>query len=967
MADLDGGVERAPFEGELRGSPAAFTQRADVEPLPIDPCLPAIVRDVRERGGVVLVAEPGAGKTTRVPRALLDAGLADGGEIVVVEPRRIAARMAARRVADELGEPVGRRVGYRVRFDSKVSRDTRVTFVTEGILARRLDSDPLLEGVSVVVFDELHERHLHTDLALARARRAREHRALRIVAMSATLEAEPVARFLDAPIINVEGRTFPIEVRFAEALDERPLERRVRAAVVRLFDEGLDGDVLVFLPGAGEIRRAMDELEGPARALSADVVPLHGDLPPDAQDRAIRPGPRRKIILSTNVAETSLTIEGVVAVVDSGLARVARCSPWTGLSSLDTLPISRASAAQRAGRAGRTRPGVCVRLYPRADHDARPLRDRPEIERVDLAEMVLSLRAAGEDPRAFPYLEPPPANALESAERLLERLGAVEARVRARSRVDGPGKEREGRPGDAPAQPEGAPARVDEPGKPLEGRSREARPEEARPRGDGSSERREGALTELGRAMLALPIHPRLARVALEAKRLGHARSGAMLAALIAEREVRLAARTRIGAGREARTDEVASSDLIARLDELEALGPKASPSTLRSAGLDARAVRTVFDAARQIERELSAIGAKRSDGRPSPADARSAGAGVGARSGATHAIALESEESFDEEASLLYATLAGFPDRVARRRRPGSEELVLAGGGSARLDPASAVKEAELLALVDADSRPGGVLVRRASAVTLEMLMTLAIDRIEDVREARFDAARERVIGVAELRYEGLALEASEIDPGDEEAARVLAEAAVQSGIGRFVDEEAWIALKRRLAFARGFQPDLPELDDAFLRALLVRLCAGKRSFAELRRADLLEWVRAELGSGALSALDRLAPEAVSLPGRRRVPVTYEDDRPPWIASRLADFFGMSEGPAIANGRVPLVLHLLAPNQRAVQVTTDLAGFWERHYPELRKALMRRYPRHPWPDDPRNASPPAPRGRRSS
>lgn len=837
--------------------------------LPIDPHLPAIVADVRERRGLVLVAEPGAGKTTRVPRALLDAGL---GEIVVVEPRRIAARMAAHRVAHELGEPVGKRVGYRVRFDAKVTRETRVTFVTEGILARRLDTDPDLEGVSIVVFDELHERHLHTDLALARARRARERRVLRsplsIVAMSATLEAEPVARFLDAPIQNVEGRTFPIDVRFAAAPDDRPLERRVRAAVVRLLEEGLDGDVLVFLPGAGEIRRAAEELDGPARALSLDVVPLHGDLPPDAQDRAIRRGTRRKVILSTNVAETSLTIEGVVAVVDSGLARIARCSPWTGLTSLDTLPISRASAAQRAGRAGRVRAGVCERLYTRADHDARPLRDRPEIERVDLAEMVLSLRAAGEDPRTFAYLEAPPANALESAERLLERLGAVER----------------------------------------------------------------GAVTELGRAMLALPIHPRLARVALEAKRLGHPRSGAMLAALIAEREVRLAARTRFGA-HEARSDEVASSDLIARLDELEALGPDASHSTLRSAGLDARAVRTVFDAARQIERELSGV-------------------------------ALDIEESFDEEGALLTATLAGFPDRLARRRKPGGEELVLGGGGSARLDAQSAVKDAPLLALIDADTRPSGVLVRRASAVTTDMLMGLFLDRIEDVREARFDAARERVVGVGELRYDGLALEQSEIEPSEEDAARVLADAAIAAGLGRFVDEDAWIALKRRLAFARGFDPALPALDDALLRDLLVRLCAGKRSFAELRDAGLLEWVRAELGSGVLAKLEALAPESVSLPGRRRVPVTYEDDRPPWIASRLADFFGMSEGPAIAGSRVPLVLHLLAPNHRALQVTTDLAGFWARHYPELKRSLMRRYPRHPWPDDPRTAPAPAPRGR---
>ncbi|HEY8426988.1 MAG TPA: ATP-dependent helicase C-terminal domain-containing protein, partial [Sandaracinaceae bacterium] len=622
---------------------------------------------------------------------------------------------------------------------------------------------------------------------------------------------------------------------------------------------------LVFLPGAAEIRRASEELEGPAKSLGFDVVPLHGDLPAEQQDRAVRPGPRRKVILSTNVAETSLTIEGVVAVVDSGLARMARTSPWTGLSSLDTVPISRASAAQRAGRAGRVRPGVCVRLYTKGDHDARPLRDRPEIERVDLAPMVLSLRAAGEDPRAFDYLEAPPPAALDAAEALLARLGAIE----------------------------------------------------------GSE------VTELGRAMLALPLHPRLARVALEAHRRGHSRAGALLAALIGERDVRLASRARFGAhGHGARDDEVASSDLVARMDELEAAG--GSASALRASGLDARTVRTVLEAARQIEQAL--------------ADVR-----------------LDGPETFDEEDALLIATLAGFPDRVARRRRPGSDELVLAGGGSARLDPASAVKDAALLVAVDAESQRGGVLVRRASAVTVEMLMELFLDRIEDVREARFDAARERVVGVAELRYDGLALEQSEVEPSDEEAARVLADAALAAGIGRFVDEEAWIALTRRLRFARTYDPSLPQLDEAWLRALLVRLCEGKRSFAELESAGLLEHARAEL-AGVQSRLDEIAPEHVSLPGRRRVPVTYEDDRPPWIASRLADFFGMTEGPTVALGRVPLVLHLLAPNHRALQVTTDLAGFWEKHYPELRRSLMRRYPRHPWPEDPRTASPPEPK-----
>jgi ATP-dependent helicase HrpB len=816
--------------------------------LPIDPHLPAIVRDVRAHNGLVLVAEPGAGKTTRVPRALLDAGFGEHGEIVVVEPRRIAARMAAARVAHELGEEVGRRVGYRVRFDTAVSRETRITFVTEGILARKLDRDPSLGGIGAIVFDELHERHLDTDLGLARARLARERGRsdLAILAMSATLEAEPVARFLDAPITNVEGRAFPVEVRFSE-LDERPLERRVRAALVRLVDEGIEGDILVFLPGAGEIRRAMSECEGPASAHGIDLVPLHGDLSAADQDRAVRRGPRRKAIFATNVAETSITIESVTAVIDSGLARVARSDPWSGLSSLAISKVSRASAAQRAGRAGRTRPGVCIRLYTKGDHDARPIRDRPEIARADLASMVLSLRATGEDPVRFPYLEPPPPAALDAASSLLAELGAIE----------------------------------------------------------------EALITELGRAMLEVPAHPRLARLAIEAKRRGHARSGAWIAAIAGEREVR---RRTFGAREETR--DVASSDLIARLDQIEA----------RDRELDANAVRAVRSAAEAIERALPAV---------------------------------DETPTFDEEDALLIATLAGFPDRVAKRRASG--DLVLAGGGTARLDPASVVQEAELLVAIDAEAQGSATLVRRASATRLEHLMELFFDRLEEARDVRFDSDRERVVAARELRYRGLALERTIVDPLPEEAAPVLADAALAVGLRRFADEDALASLERRLRFARQFDPALPELDRGRLRALLVSICEGRRSFAELTDAGVLDLVRAELGASVLAKLETLAPEAISIPGRKRIAIHYEDDRPPWIESRLQDFFGSSEGPRIAQGRVPLVLHLLAPNKRAVQVTTDLSGFWARHYPTVKSELRRRYPRHAWPDDPRVTPPPPP------
>lgn len=837
-------------------------------PLPIDRHLGRIVEAVRERSGVVLVAEPGAGKTTRVPRALLDAGME--GEILVVEPRRLAARMAARRVAEELGEAPGERIGHRVRFESRVSSRTRVTFVTEGILSRRLAADPRLDGVGVLVFDELHERHLDADVALALARRIREERALSIVAMSATLDAAPVAAFLDAPIIEVEGRAYPVEQRHVPAPDDRPLERRVRAAVVRLIEDGLEGDVLVFLPGAAEIRRSLDALSGPAGALGFDLLPLHGDLPAAEQDRAVRPGPRRKVVLSTNVAETSLTIDGVAAVVDSGLARVARHSPWTGLSSLETAKISRASATQRAGRAGRTRAGVCVRLYTRRDHDARPERDAPEIERAELSAMVLALRGAGHDPARFEFLEAPPASALAAADELLDRLGATS----------------------------------------------------------------DSKLTELGRAMRTIPAHPRLARVALEAARRGHVEGGAMLAALLGERDVRRRARARFGGG-PSDSDEVGASDLIASLETIEGLGPRASAGSLRAHDLEPRTVATVRKAQRQI-------------------------------AGALGRVRLAGEPTFDEEEALLIATLSGFPDRVARRRAPRGLDLVFAGGGGALLDEASVVKEAELLVALDVGTARGRPIVRRASAVQLEHLMELYLDRLVDTREVRFEPERERVVASMTLRYDGLVIERKPIEPTDEEAAAVLAAAALERGVERFVDDaDALDALRRRLRFARRFDETLPALDDAHLAVLLTRLAEGRRSFAELRGAGLMEWIEAELGRDARARLDALAPMTIAIPGRARVPVHYEIDRPPWIESRLHDFFGATDGPRVASGEVAVLLHLQAPNGRAVQITDDLAGFWDRHYLDVRKELRGRYPRHPWPDDPRTAKPGRPRRRR--
>ena len=836
-----------------------------MQPLPIDAHLPELIAIMRGAPNLVLVAEPGAGKTTRVPRALLDAGFAADGEIVVLEPRRIAARMAARRVADELGEAVGQRIGYQVRLEDKSSARTRVRFVTEGVLTRRLIADPQLRGVAAVVLDEVHERHLQGDLALALLRRLQRtaRPELRLLAMSATLAAEPLARMLECEVRRVPGRAFDVAIEYDEKRDERPLERRVAAAFARLVREGLDGDVLVFLPGAAEIRRAREACEASAQQAGVRVALLHGDLPPEEQDRAVAPGRERKLILSTNVAESSLTIEGVSVVIDSGLARVAGNSPWSGLPTLDTLPISRASATQRAGRAGRVRAGRCLRLYTRHDHDARPAHDKPEIARVDLADTLLAVTAVCADLNERDWLDPPPLEGWAAARTLCTRLGALAA---------------------------------------------------------------DGSLSEVGRRMLRFPLHPRLARLVLEAEARGEGERGCLLAALLGEREIVLGARARFG--QHARDVEAGPSDALDRMERFEdAEAAGLSASALRARELDPGAVHTV---ARTRDRLLRALPRGRSPG----------------ASGSTGA---------DEP--LLMAVLAGFGDRVAKRRNPGGREWVLAGGGSVVQAETSVVRDPELAVVLDASQGPRGAVAHLLSAIEPEHLLELFPERVLDRTELRFDAQTERVVALQELRYDALLLDQSRAeDPSGPEVERLLFTRANERGAAAFDDADALALFARRAAHSAKLDARVPALPADPLAAALEVACSGKRSFAELRTAGVLPSLRARLPPPARARGEQRAPEHIALPGGRRVRVNYEADRPPWIESRLQDFFGLRDGPRL--GSEPLVLHLLAPNQRAVQVTTDLAGFWQRHYPELRRQLMRRYPRHNWPEDPLAARP---------
>ena len=764
--------------------------------LPIDSLLPEIVASLGKTPNLVIEAPPGAGKTTRVPAALLAAGM---GEVLVLEPRRLAARLAARRVAAELGERPGETVGYQVRFEDVGGPKTRLRFLTEGVLTRRLLSDGALRGVQVVVLDEFHERHLDGDLALALLLdlQRRKRPDLRLVVMSATLDAAPIAAHLGGcPVLRSEGKLYPMEVEYTPH-SGATLEQLVAGGVERLARQGLSGDVLVFLPGIAEMRRAQ-RLLGSFR-----TVLLHGDLTPEEQDLALELRNEPKVILATNVAESSITIPGVTAVVDSGLARVAVDSPWTGMPSVEVARVSQASATQRAGRSARTAPGRVVRLYSREEFVRRPLQDAPEITRRELSQLLVNLHGcAVKDPLALPWLTPPPGPALAAAETLLGRLGVVA----------------------------------------------------------------NGALTPLGRQIAQLPVHPRLGRLIVDG----------------GEDGCRAAAVLSTGERLEGKPPHLVDSDLFLLLER------PWGPQTVRTYEQLRRAVRPPRK---------------------------------------------------DDEA-LLVALTAAFSDRLGKRRPNG--EILLAAGGQAALAESSGVRQAELVVAIEMENR-GTPLIRLASKVEPEWLLDLFPERMESRDGVEWNRTAERVERVSALLFDGMVIEETRSGgPEAGAAAELLAAKALEAGMERFADVSELMA---RWRFAGMPAPDL--------QRAISGACYGLRSFAELKGLlgdGGLERILLE-GLADRALLEAKAPERVKLAKGRSVAVHYVDGQPPWVASRLQDFFGMRETPRA--GDTPVVVHLLAPNQRPVQVTRDLAGFWERHYPALRRELGRRYPRHAWPEDP--------------
>jgi ATP-dependent helicase HrpB len=808
-------------------------------PLPIDAVLDELGRTLAASNTAVLVAPPGAGKTTRVPLALLDAPWLQGKKIIMLEPRRIAARASAERMARTLGERAGETVGYRVRFGSKISRATRIEVVTEGIFARQILDDPELSGVAAVLFDEFHERSLDADLGLALARDAQTglREDLRILVMSATLDGARVGKLLgDAPVVASEGRAFPVETRYLGRKADVPIERQMADAIATALRAD-PGSVLAFLPGAAEIRRTQNFLAERIHDAGVEIVPLFGALDAAVQDRAIAPAPKgsRKVVLATSIAETSLTIEGVRIVVDSGLARVPRYEPDIGLTRLETVRASRAAVDQRRGRAGRTEPGVCYRLWDEPQTASLAAYTQPEILSADLSSLVLDLAQWGvTDPAGLAFLDPPPAPAWKEARGLLSELGAL----------------------------------------------------------DG-----DGRITKEGNSLRALALPPRLARMIVDANRFGAGEEAAAIAAVITER----------GLGGD-------SADLDARLDQFRRdRSPRAS-------------------SARDLARRWA------------------------------QQVASAEKPSGDGDLSTGVMLAFAFPDRVARNRGNGS--FVLANGRGAAVEQTSSLARAPYIAVGELTGTAASGRILLAAPITSGEIEHHFADQIESAEEVAFDRGamalrgrRKRTLHAITLSEAPVALSPSA------ETARIFAAGLIAAGLDRLPWSKALKQWRDRVMFLRKAEGDSwPDLSDTALAAdaesWLVPALYDKTALKELSPGDLSNALMSLLPWELRARLDREAPTHFEAPTGTSLPIDYEAEQGPTIAVRLQELFGLTVHPSIAKGKIPLVLELLSPAHRPVQVTRDLPGFWRGSYAAVRTDLRGRYPRHPWPEDPASAPP---------
>lgn len=803
-------------------------------PLPIDPIIPDIADALARDRRAVLQAPPGTGKTTRVPPGLLRDGRLGSGRIVMLEPRRLAARAAAARIADEMGEPVGKTVGYRVRFDTKVGPETRIEVVTEGVLTRLVQADPSLAGIDLVIFDEFHERSLHGDLGLALCQETAALRDdLALLVMSATLDGAAVADLLGgAPVIHAEGRAHPVETRWHPAGAGR-LEDQVADAVVEAMADD-PASALVFLPGRREIERVRERLAAAPLGPNVDVLALYGDLPRAAQDRAIAPAPagRHKIVLATSIAETSLTIEGVRIVVDSGLARRGRFDPGTGMTRLVTEPATRAELDQRRGRAGRTGPGIAIRLWPKAAEGGRPAFPPPEILDADLAPLALDLARWGARADQLSWLDPPPTAALAEAQALLRLLGAVDS---------------------------------------------------------------DGNPTQMGRRMAALPLNPRLAHLAIAGHEAGDTATAVALAVLLDG-----------AAGRVAERD---LSVALARLGD----GPQ-SPAFKESR--------------RRLLRSLGAPG--KAPVRPSAA-------------GGLLALA--------------------YPDRVARRRPGGEGRYLMVSGRGARVDAGDPLVAAEWLAIAETDGRGPEARVFSAAPLHADDVAALAARDGVVADRVAWDRAKGEVVARRENRLGAIVLDAKPLDrPSADQIAAAFCQAVGDRGLTLLPWGEVERALQARAEFARSLDggATLPAMDDAALLTALDQWLApfltDVSKLADLERVDLLAALKARISWDRMGEVDRLAPAALPIPSGRMARVDYTGDGPV-IAAKLQELFGLTETPMVGSGAVPVAVHFLSPAGRPMAMSKDLAFFWAETYPQIRREMRGRYPKHPWPEDPLSAT----------
>jgi len=816
--------------------------------LPIDDVLSELRAALTAAPAAVLQAPPGAGKTTRVPLELLAEPWLGDRRILMLEPRRLATRAAARRMAATLGETVGRTIGYRMRMESVTSASTRIEVVTEGVLTRMLQTDPALEGYGIVIFDEFHERSLQADLGLALTLESRRHLRddLRVLVMSATLDGEAVARLLDdAPIVTSHGRSHPVTLRYLGRRTDERLEDAVVSAIRRALAEE-PGDALVFLPGAAEIRRVEDALLRGGLPAGVDVMPLHGTLSQDRQDAAIAPSieGRRKVVLATSIAETSLTIEGIRTVIDSGVMRVPRFSPRSGMTRLETVRVTRAAAEQRRGRAGRLGPGVCYRLWSELE-DAHLLAfGQPEILEADLAPLALELASWGVgDPLELRWLDPPPSAAFAQARELLGELGALDA---------------------------------------------------------------SGVVTAHGRRMAELPLHPRLAHMALRGIELGAADVACELAALLSERDIFRA------------TPGGADVDVRLRLEAMRG-GEHFSPEVDRGSLHRVRAI------ARQIADRL---GGPRSLGDI-------------------------------EDAGLLLAY--AYPDRIGQLRDGARGRFLLRNGRGATIAAAHPLAASPLVVAADLDGAQRESRVYLAAPVALEDVELhfeeqIVVETIIQWEESGLRAVRRESLGALTLR------EAPIASPDAELVARALLERIRGEGLELLPWTKGARALQERLLFVRHHETEWPDASDeallASLETWLLPSLHGMRRRSDLGRLDVHGLLMGLLTWEQRRQLDEWAPTHLDVPSGSRIPIDYATPEAPVLAVRLQEIFGMLETPRIMRGRVPVVVHLLSPAGRPVQVTRDLASFWRTGYFDVKKDLKGRYPKHYWPDDPLQAEP---------